>query len=992
MKKSLVLLVSFAAFCSSLFGKQEFSSEQLNFFENKVRPLLTEQCLECHSNVKGKVKGGLSLDTRKEFIRGGESGAIYKPESLRESPFLKAINWDGDLHMPEKKKLSPEQIHILTQWLEQGVPDTREDDKNIKKKDSHWAFQPVIKPKVPFVKNESWCYNTIDRFVLSKLEENNIVPAVPAYKETLLRRVYFDLIGIPPTPRQIAEFIADNNSNAFEKIVDRLLADPGYGERWGRHWLDTARYSDTTGALGNQRMNDYRYAYAWSYRDWVINSINNDMPYDQFVKNQIAADKILNNDKANLAALGFLTVGQRFNNNDEIINDRIDVIGRGMLGLTLACARCHDHKFDPISMADYYALRGVLVSCTEPQEGPIIAGDPNSPRYIEFTKKIEELEKKSIAGYYSLVRGLSDKIRKNAEVMANYMLITEGKTGTLTPEKRKEASDLAAKYKLNERELNEEFGRHFKPTDKILGPFVKLIGNKESKDQFIETLTKKDKSSSLVINFLKSKESLPTEKEHIAKLVGDFFNSIEPSVATNFSIITNPQTDIGTINKELLEATTFPLPLVMASEISMEKIKEEGNRFPMRLQAELLNKVAFSQINELKLTYNGGPVRAMVLEDKPKPINSPLYIRGNPPKAGEPTNIVPRRFIEILSPNQEPRSFSENDSGRLELAEAIANKDNPLTARVLVNRVWMYHFGEGLVKTPDDLGNQAGDPTHLDLLNFLTEWFVTDYGPKKPAWSVKSLHKAILLSKTYQQSSNTYSKDQLAQYSNIDPANNLLWRSNVRRLDFEAYRDSLLSMAKVLQRDIIGGPSFNVTEEPFIYRRTVYAYIDRANLPDILLQFDMSNPDQPNTKRTSTVVPQQALFLMNSPLVASVVQKISQRPEMVEAISREKNTEKGIVTAFKIVLQRTPTYEEKKAALEFLLTEAKNQSQVKEAIAPLAQQAQKIAETKYKQSLTNNNNRKAIVNQGTVTERVAFSPWEALIQSLIFTNESAYIN
>jgi hypothetical protein len=412
----------------------------------------------------------------------------------------------------------------------------------------------------------------------------------------------------------------------------------------------------------------------------------------------------------------------------------------------------------------------------------------------------------------------------------------------------------------------------------------------------------------------------------------------------------------------------------------------------MRLQAELANKVFFSKINELKLTFTGGPVRAMVLEDKPKPINSPLYIRGNPPKAGEKANIVPRRFIEILSPNQDPKPFSETESGRLELADAIASKDNPLTARVLVNRVWMYHFGEGLVKTPDDLGNQAGEPTHVELLDFLTNWFVTDYGPKKPAWSVKSLHKAIVMSKTYQQSSNTYSKIQLADYSNLDPANNLLWRANVRRLDFEAYRDSLLSMGKVLQRDIIGGPSFNVTEEPFIYRRTVYAYIDRANLPDILLQFDMSNPDQPNTKRTSTVVPQQALFLMNSPLVANVVQQISHRPEMIEAITNERNTEKGIVTAFKIVLQRTPTYEEKKFALDFLLTEAKHQAQVKETVAPVAQQAQKLAESKYKQSLNNNNARKAIVNQGVVTERTAFTPWEALIQALIFTNEAAYIN
>ena len=989
----LTLLIGGLSFLvPNLFARTEFNQTQIDFFETKVRPLLTEQCLDCHSNVKGKVKGGLSMDSRQELLKGGENGEIYNSKEVKSSVLIKAINWDGDLHMPEKKKLTPEQILIFSQWFDMGLPDSREDIKPLKDKTSHWAFQPVVKPKVPFVKNENWCYNTIDRFVLAKLEANNIVPSISANKETLLRRVYFDILGIPPTPRQIAEFIADNTSNAFEKVVDKLLADPGYGERWGRHWLDTARYSDTTGALGNIRLDDYRYAYAWSYRDWVINAINNDMPYNEFVKNQIAADKFPDNKKTNLAALGFLTVGQRFNNNDETINDRIDAIGRGMLGLTLACARCHDHKFDPVTMADYYALKGVLLSCAEPAEGPIIAGDPASPKYMEFLEKIKELEKKSIDGYYGLARNLSDKIRKNAEVMAQYMLITEGKTGTLTPEKRKEASDLAAKFKLNERDLNENFGRHFKPTDKVLGPFVKLVGNKHDKDQYIDQLIKKDKSSSAVVNFLKTKETLPTEKEMVAKLIGEFFETMETQAAANFVLITNPAADVSKIDTDLLEATMFPIPYVHSSEITMERIKQEGTKFPMRLQAELNSRIFLNQINELKLTFTGGPVRAMVLEDKPKPINSPLFPRGNPPKAGEQVKIIPRRFIEVLSPSQPPSLFSSEDSGRLELANAIGNKDNPLTARVLVNRVWMYHFGEGLVKTPDDLGNQAGEPTHPELLDFLAEWFMADYGYKKPAWSVKSLHKAILLSKTYQQSSNTFSKVQLQEYSSIDPGNNLLWRANVRRLDFESYRDSLLSMAKVLQRDTIGGPSFNVTEEPYIYRRTVYAYIDRANLPDILLQFDMSNPDQPNTKRTSTVVPQQALFLMNSPFVVNLVQNISRRPEMLEAVLKEKNTEKGIVTAFKIVLQRTPSFEEKKNALQFLLTEAKLQDQVVQAVAPLTKEAQKIAETRYKQNLNSNNNRKAIVNQGNVTQRAAFSPWEALIQALIFTNEAAYIN
>ena len=989
MKRNIYFIIAY--FVSMICqAKQEFKPEQLEFFETKVRPLLSEKCLECHSNEKGKVKGSLSLDNREEILKGGENGEVFNKDNISKSSLIKAINWDGDVHMPEKKKLSDEQIAIFTQWFEMGVPDPREaGDKVIKntKKKEYWSFQPVVKPKVPFVKNESWCYNNVDRFVLAKLEEKEIIPAVTAHKETLIRRAYFDLIGVPPTPRQTAEFVLDESSNAFEKVVDKLLADPGYGERWGRHWLDTARYSDTTGE-GNNNLKDYRYAYAWSYRDWVINSINADMPYDQFLKNQLAADKIQNNDMKNLAALGFLTVGQRFNSMDDIINDRIDVVGRGMLGLTLACARCHDHKFDPITSADYYALRGIFLSCVEPNEGPVIAGDSNSPRYIEFNNKIKQYEQKSYQAYYSIVREHGDKIRKNSQAMAEYIM-TLGKNPTT--EIREKASELAKKNKLVERDVTDNFGRKFRPNDSLLGPFAKMYNDKSTIEQILND--KKQKYSSVVLDFLKKQTVSPVSNEDIAKLIGNFFASIEPLTASVFAQIMNPETKLEDVNfnKDQAEAVVFPFELNLMSDLSIEKLKQIAGKFPMGQQNELTNKTFLNQINELKLTFKGGPVRAMVIEDKPKPVDSPLFVRGNAPKAGEEVKIIPRRFIEVLNTTN-ISEFSKEESGRLELAEAIASRNNPLTARVIVNRVWMYHFGEGLVRTPDDLGNQSGKPSHPELLDFLANWFMEDYGVKKPAWSLKSLHKAIMLSKTYQQSSNTYSKTQLVEYSKIDPSNSLLWHANVRRLDFEAYRDSLLSMGKVLQRDEIGGPSFSVLEEPFIYRRSVYSYIDRANMPDVMMQFDMSNPLEPNTKRTSTIVPQQALFLMNSPLVASIIQKVSQRPEMIEAIKFEKNTDKGIITAFRIVLQRTPTQAERKFALDFLLKESKEQESIKQAMSPLAKEAQLKAEAKYKQALNNNNARKAIVNEGQVTQRVTFSPWEVLIQALIFTNEAAYIN
>lgn len=990
MKRSLVFFVLFITFYSNLFAKQDLNPEQLNFFETRVRPLLTEKCLECHSNEKGKVKGGLSLDSREEILKGGENGEVFNKDAISKSLLLKAVNWDGDLQMPEKKKLTTEQIGILTQWFEMGIPDPREvGDKTLKntKKKDYWSFQPVVKPKIPFVKMESWCYNNIDRFILSKLEEKEIIPAVTAHKETLIRRAYFDLIGLPPTPKQTAEFVVDESSNAFEKVIDKLLADPGYGERWGRHWLDTARYSDTTGELNN-RVKDYRYSYAWSYRDWVINSLNNDMPYDQFLKNQLAADKLPDNSIANLAALGFLTVGQRFNNMDDEINDRIDVVGRGMLGLTLSCARCHDHKFDPITAADYYALRGIFLSCIEPSEGPIISGDPNSPKYKEFTTKIKEYEQKSYQAYYTIVREHGDKIRKNAEAMAEFTMVS-GKNPTV--EQREKASAIASKNKLKEREITDNFGRRFKPNDSLLGPFAKMHNDKSTIEQVL--IDKKQKYSPLVLDFLKKQQTTPTSDIEIAKLIGSFFAELETLTASVFAQIMNSETKLEdlTFNKDQADAIVFPFELNLISDLSIEKLKQIAAKFPMQQQGELTNKTFINQINELKLTFKGGPVRAMVIEDKPKPVNSPLFVRGNAPKAGEEIKMVPRKFIEVLNTDN-ISEFSKNESGRLELAEAIANKNNPLTARVMVNRVWMYHFGEGLVRTPDDLGNQSGAPSHPELLDFLSNWFMEDYGTKKPGWSLKALHKAIMLSKTYQQSSNTFSKTQLDQYSKIDPSNSLLWHANVRRLDFESYRDSLLSMGKVLQRDVIGGPSFSVLEEPFIFRRTTYAYIDRANMPDVMMQFDMSNPTEPNTKRTSTIVPQQALFLMNSPLVASIVQNISHRSEMIDAVKLEKNTDKGIVTAFRIVLQRTPTLSERKSALDFLLKESKEQEGIKEVMKTLTKEAQKKAEDKYKQSLNNNNARKAIVNKGQVTERVTFSPWEVLIQSLIFTNEAAYVN
>ncbi len=933
------------------------------------------------------------MDSRDSLLKGGESGAAFKKGNAGGSLIIKAVTWADDLQMPPKKKLGLNQIEDLKKWIAMGAPDPREAGKMIgKDKKSHWAFQPVGRPAVPAVKNAAWCNNAVDKFVLAKLEAKGMLPAGPAEKEALLRRAYFDLIGLPPTPTQIEDFVRDPNpGQAYERVIDQLLADPAYGERWARHWLDTARYSDTTGLVGAERFQDFRYAYAYSYRDWVIRSLNTDMPYDQFIINQLAADKVSQSNKKNLAALGFLTVGQRFTQNDDVLNDRIDAVGRGFLGLTIACARCHDHKFDPITAADYYALRGVFDSISEPKEGPIVGGDPNSKSYQEFNLKLADLENKAVEAFYHMEREVSDKLRKNAAAAFEAAYLSRRDASA---EEKQRGTAILQKQKLPPRFATDTI--KLNPNHPVTGLYVKMITMGGDRDkglkELLEGRAKGPVYNSAVTEFLKKQPRLPSDVHEVSVLFGAMMAQIEPRVAGLYAEMRNKSKDpTNSPQAASMELVTYPFGMIPEAAMTMDKLREEGRRWGIVFGPQLEARAGLGKINELKLTSRGGPVRAMVVEDLPKPRDSPLFVRGNPPKPGDAPRIIPRRFLEVLSANGTPSPFTQG-SGRMELAQAIASKSNPLTARVLVNRVWMHHFGEGLVRTPDDLGNQSGKPSHPELLDFLANWFTEDLGPSKPAWSLKALHKAIMLSNTYQQSSNTSFRSRSVNYETLDPANNLLWHANVRRLDFESLRDSLLSMAGTLDRSSIGGPSVNLTEEPYSFRRAVYGYIDRSKVPDLLMQFDMANPEQPNTKRTSTIVPQQALFLMNSPFVAAIVQKIVSRKEVVKAVKVEQNTEAGIAAIFKIVLQRNPSPSEKKMALDFLLKENKLQAGVKNATAQINKQGTKRAEGKLKAEVNSNNKKQAIVNEGKLVKRVTFSPWETLVQALLFSNEAAYVN
>src|SRR3954469_1404808 len=433
MKKSLLIstavLMAFGCWAhaedTAPAAPVKLSPDQTQFFEAKIRPILTANCYKCHSVEQGKAKGKLTLDTRDGLLKGGENGQVVTPGEPDKSKLITAVTYnDPDLQMPPKgEKLADKDIADLVAWVKMGAPDPRVTAPGgeklpglTDKARAHWAYQPVKDPPVPSVHDTAWVRTPVDNFILTKLDQAEMKPSPQAGKETLIRRATYDLIGLPPTPEEVHAFVQDQSPNAFEKVVDRLLASPHYGERWGRYWLDSARYSDTSGIEKNNRKEDYPYANAWTYRDYVIKAFNDDKPYDRFLMEQIAADKLPDADKDSLAALGFITVGKRFQNPNDTIDERIDTLTKSTLGLTVACARCHDHKFDPIPTAHYYPLHGVFVSTVEPDEKPLVGKPPASADYQDYLKRVAEIEQKNRDTYFTYVQNKSTEFREKADI------------------------------------------------------------------------------------------------------------------------------------------------------------------------------------------------------------------------------------------------------------------------------------------------------------------------------------------------------------------------------------------------------------------------------------------------------------------------------------------------------------------------------------------------------------------------------------------------
>lgn len=798
--RQLRLFIAFAAFAVVGGAARAQSTEtDIRFFEAKVRPLLVEHCFRCHSKEaekEKKLRGDLLLDSRAGLLKGGETGTAIVPGKPDQSLLLKALRHEGELKMPPTGKWKDQQIADVATWIKAGAPwpasgnatnaveASPSDPANAS---NHWSYRPAREPTLPAVRDVDWVLSPIDRFILAKLEAKHLTPAPAADRRTIIRRATFDLLGLPPTPEEVDAFLADSSANAYSKLIDRLLASPAYGERWGRHWLDVARYADSNGMDEN-----LSHANAWRYRDWVIRAFNADMPFDRFIRMQLAGDLLAGagfderNDGA--IATGFLTIGPKMLAEDDpvkmqmdIIDEQLDTLGHAFMGLTLGCARCHDHKFDPFPTSDYYALAGIF---------------------------------------------------KSTKSMEHYRVVAAWNETSLA---RKEEQERLKEHDVRIAAANQKVALRDGP------------------------------ARGLVIS-----SAVFSERERLKR--------------------------------------------------DVEKLQKERPQLPMAMA---------------------------VVESKPE--NLRVHKRGSHLTLGAET---PRGFPQALSMTGQPR-IDIAQSGRRQLAEWMTRPEHPLTARVAVNRIWLWHFGEGLVRTPDNFGRLGDIPVHAELLDYLTTHFV------RSGWSMKEMHRLIMKSSTYMMSTAANSEAALR-----DPDNRLHWRWNRQRLDAESLRDSLLSLSGKIDRTV-GGSLLTVPNRAYVTgtgsrnydnydnsRRSVYLPVIRSAVYDPFQAFDFPDPSVVAGKRAVTTVAPQALLLMNSKLVQQQTRGIAER-----LLNRADLDDSGRVAwAYELVYSRTASPTDVQRSLAFV--------------------------ERY---------REAAAAEGLAVAEARVRAWQALCRTLVSSNEFIYV-
>ncbi len=820
----------------------------VELFEKQIRPLFAEKCQVCHGS--GQQMGGLRLDTSEGFQKGADSGLLVSTDQPGESRLLTATSYGEPIKMPPTGKLADAELAALREWVELGAPwpsaERASSADPTEGRSSFWSFQPVRPVSPPAVRGQDWVRNEVDRFILAKLEDAGLKPAPPADKVTLLRRTTFDLTGLPPSREEIERFLADDSEDAFERVVERLLDSPRYGERWGRRWLDVARFADSTGAD-----EDHRYPYAWRYRDYVIDAFNSDKPYDRFVQEQIAGDLLPGHDPdagvnvEGVIATGFLALGPKLIAEIDkpklfysVVDEQIDTTSKAFLGVTLACARCHDHKFDPFPTTDYYAMASIFASTKqfEALTGAVVSKlyfrplvpDDEVVRYREHRKKIDaktaeiaKVEKKEVRRYRD----------ERSPLLAKYMLAAYE-----IYEAGKEAETVANANAL-ELDVLERWAEYLKPGRErrpqledwyAAGDAKRSDVARQYQESFVATIElRADSEKAWEIEAAAARGKGEPEPEKPKFFAGDdrFFTEVNASKGP------------------------FGLPQDRRGSFYAAEAKES---------LESLN----AALETLKGAAPNPPLACAVNEGER--VEQAVLIGGN---AHNPGELVPKRFPVVLAGReQEP---IETGSGRLELARWLGSAENPLTARVMVNRIWLWHFGEGLVRTPNNFGQLGERPTHPELLDYLAERFV------RSGWSIKDMHRLMMLSSSYRMSAAA-PPGRLQK----DPQN-LLWsRFETRRLEVEEIRDTLLAVTGSLDLKMGGslmdgeGTDKEFSEDrksihpDSTKRRTVYLPVRRSNLPTLFSLFDFGDGATSNPRRNQTNVAPQALFMMNSDFVS----------------------------------------------------------------------------------------------------------------------------
>jgi mono/diheme cytochrome c family protein/cytochrome c553 len=851
------------------------------FFETRVRPVLARSCLTCHAASR---MGGLDMTSRDGLLKGGDSGSAIVPGEPDKSLLIQAVNYTHErLKMPfQQPRLRDEEVADLWAWVKAGAiwPDTpaaaapkSSQYKITPQQRAFWAFQPVHKPALPEVKTRDWAQSPIDHFLLAKMEAKGVVPVKLADKRTLIRRAYFDLIGLPPSAEEVQAFVDDRSANAFEKIVDRLLASPHYGERWARYWLDIARYSDDR--LDSEV--DAPYANAFRYRDWVIQALNEDMPYDLFVKAQIAGD-LLDPGKVNQYApgLGFYALSP----DTESQEDRVDATGRAFLALTTGCAQCHNHKFDPIPTKDYYSLLGVFRS-TKKAELRFVPEDVVA-KYKEKEKAVAEKKAQIRDFLYSQATQLQEVL---AAQTARYLQAARQVLAPGKPEsERKSVTEVGGREKLD----GETLGRWVQYLQRPAFDHPYLNDwNKSSFDperfqtHVLATLKeRKQVDETNLIRKAEAKKRGPNARAEVVALETNSYYLWRDLFFNDFYGNVFKQEEDGILyygpNRGYYESDgTVERFLNGIWKSHLDTLRAEETK----LKSDLPQQYPFAHI----------------IQDIEKPKNERVHIAGSEENLGEE---APRRFLSILC-DGEPPAF-QSGSGRRELAEAIANPKNPLTARVMMNRIWLYHFGAGIVRTPSDFGQMGDRPSHSELLDYLAARFVEN------KWSMKAMHREIMLSTAYSLDS-AHSEQNVS----IDPENRLLWRANKRRLDVEALRDALLAASDELDLKLGGKPE--QLQDSKNKRRAVYGFVGRRKLDTTLALFDFPNPNAAAEKRIATVTPPQQLYFLNGDFVWDRAKALANR-----IADQGEDDAAKIRAAYRRVFARDPQPAELKLGLEFV--------------------------------------------------------------------------